>query len=98
MNKALGNRGRLSLDQFYACGKHGDPPTPNAQTFRSTDGRLRYTTFADSVLTTNFRPVGTHEESALTHLKYIIRGHVLDETGTPVEGAAIRIGGTSHPH
>lgn len=63
----------------------------NAQTFRSADGRLRYTASADSLMTPNFRPVAT-QESAFTHLRYVARGRVRDDRGEPVEGAAIRVG------
>ena len=65
----------------------------NVQTFRSADGRLRYTAYADSLMTPNFRPVGAHDESTISHLRYIACGHVLDDLGRPVEGAAIRLGG-----
>ena len=63
----------------------------NAQTFRSAGGRLRYTASADSLMTPNLRPVAT-QESAFTHLRYVARGHVRDDMGNPVEGAAIRVG------
>jgi hypothetical protein len=64
----------------------------NSQTFRSADGRLRYTASAESRMTPKFRPVGAQEDSDFTHLRYIARGHVRDDTGTPIEGAAIRVG------
>ena len=64
----------------------------NVQTFRSGDGRLRYTASADTLLTTKFRAAGSSEDDAFKHLHYIVRGHVQDEAGNRVEGAAIRIG------
>jgi hypothetical protein len=64
----------------------------NMQTFRSADGHLRYTAWGDTLLTNSFRMVRSHEEDPFKHLRYIVRGHVLDQTGQPVEGAAIRLG------
>ena len=64
----------------------------NVQTFRSGDGRLRYTASADTLLATRFRAAGSSEDDAFKHMHYIVRGHVQDETGRRVEGAAIRIG------
>jgi hypothetical protein len=64
----------------------------NVQTFRSGDGHLRYTTSADTLLTTRLGAIGSNGEDALKHLRYLVRGHVQDESGQPVEGAAIRIG------
>jgi hypothetical protein len=64
----------------------------NVQTFRSADGHLRYTAWGDTLLTNTFRMVRSHEEDPFKHLRYIVRGHVLDQTGQPVEGAAIRVG------
>ncbi len=64
----------------------------NVQTFRSADGHLRYTTSADTLMTPRFGVVGSHGEDEFKHLRYMVRGHVQDETGQPVEGAAIRIG------
>jgi hypothetical protein len=64
----------------------------NAQTFRSGDGHLRYTASGDTLLTTKFRAVGSNGEDSFKHLRYTVRGHVQDQTGRPIEGAAIRIG------
>jgi hypothetical protein len=64
----------------------------NAQTFRSRDGHLRYTASGDTLLTTKFRATGSNGEDSFKHLRYTVRGHVQDQTGRPIEGAAIRIG------
>ena len=64
----------------------------NAQTFRSGDGHLRYTASGDTLLTTKFRAAGSNGEDSFKHLRYMVRGHVQDQTGRPIEGAAIRIG------
>ena len=64
----------------------------NVQTFRSADGHLRYTTSADTLLTPRFGAVGSRSEDEFKHLRYMVRGHVQDEAGQPIEGAAIRIG------
>ncbi len=64
----------------------------NAQTFRSGDGHLRYTASGDTLLTTKFRAAGSNGEDSFKHLRYTVRGHVQDQTGRPIEGAAIRIG------
>jgi len=64
----------------------------NAQTFRSADGRLRYTASGETVLTGNFRPAGGDGQNAFKHLRYVVRGRVQDETGSPVEGAALLVG------
>ena len=64
----------------------------NVQTFRSPDGHLRYTSSGDALLTPRFRAVGSNGEDAFKHLRYIVRGHVRDQAGRSVEGAALRIG------
>ena len=64
----------------------------NAQTFQSGDGHLRYTASGDTLLTTKFRAAGSNGEDSFKHLRYTVRGHVQDQTGRPIEGAAIRIG------
>jgi hypothetical protein len=64
----------------------------NAQTFRSGDGHLRYTASGDTLLTTKFRAAGSNGEDSFKRLRYTVRGHVQDQTGRPIEGAAIRIG------
>jgi len=64
----------------------------NAQTFRSADGRLRYTASGDTVLTGNFRPMASDGQNTFKRLRYIVRGRVQDEMGNPVEGAALLVG------
>src|SRR2546430_16584207 len=64
----------------------------NAQTFRSADGRLRYTASGDTVLNGNFRPASGDAQNAFKHLRYVVRGPVQDEMGNPVEGAASLVG------
>ncbi len=64
----------------------------NAQTYRGTDGKLRYTTSGSTFLNRGL-PVFSGNRSETYKLpKYIIRGHVQDERSNPVGGAAIRIG------
>jgi len=63
----------------------------NGQTFRSPDGKLRYTASASTLLTTNLRPAeGSGKQLRMGG--YVVRGHVRDESGAPIEGAAIHIG------
>ena len=64
----------------------------NGQTFRSPDGKLRYTASGSTLLTPNFRLANHNEKQAPKMGDYIVRGHVCDERGSPIEGAAIRIG------
>ena len=64
----------------------------NAQTFRSADGRLRYTASGDTVLNGNLRPVGGDTQNAFKHLRYVVCGRVQDEMGNSVEGAALLVG------
>ncbi len=63
----------------------------NGQTFRSADGRLRYSAGASTLLVHNFQHSGNGE--VFIFPKYIVRGHVRDRGGAPIEGAALRIGG-----
>jgi hypothetical protein len=63
----------------------------NAATFRSPDGKLRYTASGATLLTPSFRPAGDQERSPKMG-EYIVRGYVRDERGSPIEGAAILIG------
>jgi len=62
----------------------------NGDTFRSSDGRLRYSAGASTLLVHNFQR-GANNES-FNFPKYVVRGHVRDEGGAPIEGAALRIG------
>ena len=62
----------------------------NGDTFRSSDGRLRYSAGASTLLVHNFQR-GANNES-FSFPKYVVRGHVRDEGGAPIEGAALRIG------
>lgn len=61
----------------------------NGDTFRSSDGRLRYSAGASTLLVHNFQH-GASETYSFP--KYVVRGHVRDESGAPIEGAALRIG------
>ena len=63
----------------------------NGQTFRSPDGKLRYTASGSTLLTPNFR-LANNEKQAPKMGDYIVRGHVCDERGSPIGGAAIQIG------
>jgi hypothetical protein len=64
----------------------------NGQTFRSSDGKLRYSAGASTLLVHNFHQGGNGGE-VFTMPKYVVHGHVRDEGGAPIEGAALRIGG-----
>ena len=65
----------------------------NGQTFRSPDGKLRYTASANTLLTASLRPAGRNQNQAIKiGGGYIVRGRVTDEAGVPIEGAAIHIG------
>src|SRR5262249_24548183 len=63
----------------------------HGQTFRSPDGRLRYTASISTLLAR-----GPHarasEAQAYRMPGYVVRGHVRDVSGAPIEGAAVRIG------
>jgi len=63
----------------------------HGQTFRSPDGRLRYTASMSTLLA---RGPHAHVSEVQTYRMpgYIVRGHVRDVTGAPIEGAAVRIG------
>lgn len=65
----------------------------NAQTFRSSAGRLRYTVGGNTVLTRNFRPAVSETQKSFKHFRYIVQGRVQDEKGDPIEGAALLVGG-----
>jgi len=64
----------------------------SVQTFRSADGHLRYSAWGDTLLTNKFRAVRSNGEDPFKHLRYMVRGHVQDQTGGAIQGAAIRIG------
>jgi hypothetical protein len=54
-------------------------------------GKLRYSAGASILLVHDFQSGATRE--TFNFPKYIVRGHVRDESGAPIEGAALRIGG-----
>ncbi|HEY6249397.1 MAG TPA: carboxypeptidase-like regulatory domain-containing protein [Candidatus Angelobacter sp.] len=62
----------------------------NGDTFRSSDGRLRYSAGASTLLVHNFQRGAGNE--TFNFPKYVVRGHVRDVSGAPIEGAALRIG------
>lgn len=64
----------------------------NGATFRSPEGKLRYTASGATLLTPSFRPASSDQERSPKMGEYIVRGYVRDERGSPIEGAAIRIG------
>lgn len=80
----------------------------NLQTFRSADGKLHYMASADSSMTPTFHPLGVSDQinlpfpaarartggyvDTMKDLRYIASGHVRDDAGNPIEGAAIRVG------
>jgi hypothetical protein len=63
----------------------------NGQTFRSSDGKLRYSAGASTLLIHNLQKGGNGGE-VFTMPKFVVRGHVRDQSGAPIEGAALRIG------
>ena len=64
----------------------------NGDTFRSPDGKLRYTGSVSTLLTPHFRLAQGNEKQAPKMSDYIVHGSVRDEHGSPIEGAAILIG------
>ena len=64
----------------------------NGETFRSPDGKLRYTGSISTLLTPRFHLAGGQDRNAPKMGDYVVQGHVRDEHGSPVEGAAILIG------
>jgi hypothetical protein len=63
----------------------------HGQTFRSPDGRLRYTASLSTLLVRGASGRGASAET-FKMPEYVVRGHVVSETGAPIEGAALRIG------
>jgi hypothetical protein len=63
----------------------------HGQTFRSPDGRLRYTATLSTLVVAGARgrgaSVGDFKMPA-----YVVHGHVWDESGAPIAGAALRVG------
>jgi hypothetical protein len=64
----------------------------NANTFRSPDGKLRYTGSLSTLMTPNLHLSRGDEKPAPKFGDYIVRGQVRNERGSPVEGAAILLG------
>jgi hypothetical protein len=64
----------------------------NGDTFRSPDGKLRYTASFSTLLTPHLHLAGGGEERAPKFGDYIVRGQVRSERGSPIEGAAILLG------
>jgi len=64
----------------------------NGDTFRSPDGKLRYTASLSSLLTPNLHFAGDNEKRTPKFGDYIVHGHVRNESGSPVEGAAVLVG------
>lgn len=54
------------------------------------DGKVRYTAWGNTLMVRSARYQQT--PAAMTIPKYIIRGHVADESGKPIRGVALRIG------
>jgi hypothetical protein len=63
----------------------------HGQTFRSPDGRLRYTASLSTLFARSGHGRGSESET-FKMPGYVVRGHVRDESGAPIEGAALRIG------
>lgn len=64
----------------------------NGDTFRSPDGKLRYTGSVSTLLTPSLHFAQGDEKRAPKMSDYIVHGYVRDEHGSPIEGAAILIG------
>jgi len=64
----------------------------NGDTFHSPDGKLRYTGSLSTLLTPSLHLASRDEKQAPKMGEYVVRGHVRDEHGSPVEGAAILLG------
>jgi hypothetical protein len=64
----------------------------NGETFRSPDGRLRYTGSLSTLLTPNLHFAQGDDKRAPKMSDYVVRGHARDEQGSPIEGAAFLIG------
>jgi hypothetical protein len=64
----------------------------NGETFRSPDGRLRYTGSLSTLLTPNLHIAQGDDKRAPKMSDYVVRGHARDEHGSPIEGAAFLIG------
>jgi hypothetical protein len=62
----------------------------NGGTAVGADGKVRYTAWGNTLMVRSQRYQQT--PAAMTIPKYIIRGHVADEAGKPIRGAALRIG------
>lgn len=64
----------------------------DGSTFRSPDGKLRYTGYGTALLTPNLAFGKGAEKQAPKMGDYVVRGQVRDEKGSPIGGAAIQIG------
>jgi hypothetical protein len=64
----------------------------NGSTFRSPDGKLRYTASLSTLLTPNLHLARDGEKRAPKFGDYVVRGQVRSEHGSPIEGAAILVG------
>jgi hypothetical protein len=62
----------------------------NGGTAVGADGKVRYTAWGNDLMVRNQRYRQT--PAAMSIPKYIVRGHVTDETRKPIRGAALRIG------
>jgi hypothetical protein len=62
----------------------------NGGTAVGADGRVRYTAWGNDLMVHSERY--GQPAAAMSIPKYIIRGHVADEAGKPIRGAALRIG------
>jgi hypothetical protein len=64
----------------------------NGDTFRSPDGKLRYTASLSTLLTPNLHLAGDGEKRAPKFGDYVVRGQVRSDRGSPIAGAAILLG------
>jgi hypothetical protein len=64
----------------------------NAGSYVAPDGTVRYTAYGGTFLY-HGNLGGANAPSSITLYKYIVRGHVVDEKGEAVRGAALRVDG-----
>ncbi len=65
----------------------------DGQSFLGPDGKTRYSASGSSILSGASRFFGINGSSGYRLPKYVIRGRVVDERGSPIPGAAVRVDG-----
>jgi hypothetical protein len=67
----------------------------NASSFVSADGRVHYTGSASTFFYAGDAFSGAEKPVAIRFERFIVEGVVVDESGVPIDGAAIDVGGTT---